>query len=375
MQTNNFGDSIFNKLPKGVAYTNMPDKCKQLYLLILERDEIEKKFENTKKYSQTDFADELNCSKKSITRHLTKLENFGLIKKIKNPGSTTEYIILDVLESKLAEEAPDKKNFKSCKAKTEAALVPVTIEKKKKERVELTPEQADLKLYIETKTNEKLTNKKMLIIWNTALNNKEIPDNIISEKIKMIVDSVAEYSNNIRNCFGYIKKSINNYKAQKSTPDNPYSEIAASLQQKLENEYPTEYHFSEKQCIALCSIADKKIIKTKKTTLSLTAFIISEVINKSRSISGIKDIFRYMIQIINNFGSEQYTNLKKKKYSYERKEQSYDINEFKNFAVTFSGNTKKSDAAIDKQASEPKPEAELTYAELLKLKRLQCCVV
>lgn len=319
--------------------------------------------------SQSAIGKELEVERETVNRNLRKLKEKGLIDIITNKGQISSYVILDITESELSKNTTKKnliKKYDNIKAKPNATLNS-EIEKIKKEKIQLTEEQQIIKQYIENKIQDKLTNKKMIILWNAALNNPEIKENL-TENIKLIVDNVIEYSKNIKNNFGYIKKSIINYKAAENAPESPYSDIAEALKLKLENDYPVNYHLSSKQCIALCSIADKKIIKTKKTTLPISTFLISEVINKSRVTNGIKDLFRYMIQIINNFGSEQ-PNLKKKKYSYERKEQSYDINEFKSFSVTFSGNTKNisaypknisPDPIPDQQAPAPKIKDEIS---------------
>ena len=42
MRTNIFGTSVFTQLPDGVLYTNMPDKCKQLYALLCKKSKLKK---------------------------------------------------------------------------------------------------------------------------------------------------------------------------------------------------------------------------------------------------------------------------------------------------------------------------------------------
>ena len=90
-----------------------------------------------------------------------------------------------------------------------------------------------------------------------------------------------------KRCLDYknIEKSIINYKAAENAPESPYSDIAEALKLKLENDYPVNYHLSSKQCIALCSIADKKIIKTKKTTLPISTFLTWYLSNSLNNLS------------------------------------------------------------------------------------------
>ena len=339
MRTNIFGTSVFTQLPDGVLYTNMPDKCKQLYALLCKKSKLKKNDNyDIEPFSHNDLAKELKCSKKSIQRHINKLISYGLIEAVKKPGLYTEYVILDVLESSLAKVSENPKLFKSYLKSPEKSITEP--EKEKEEPIKLSSDQNELKQYIESKIKDKLTIRKVLILCDTAAENPDIADD--TEIIKMIVDTVIAYRNKsktkITNIFGYIKKAVRNYEKGKPViqiQDNQYAEMATSLSMKLAEEYDQPYHLSVNQCIALFSIVDQKIIKTGKSRLSIFNFLISEVINKSKlSANKITDMFRYLISIINNYGNPK----PDYKTPVLRKEQSYDINEFAKFAITFSGN-------------------------------------
>lgn len=345
MLENTFGSVRYAALPSWFMFSNEPDAhinvFARLYTYLIDNAKLNQTgiYEKTS-FSQNEIAQKIKCSRMSVSRNLKTLESLNLIEIIKSPGKKSEYKILDITKSKLVDKDPDSdllKPYKKIKSKTN---VIINSENKKTEKEDnpLTEEQVNLKYYIENKTHEKLTKNKIHILWNAAINNPNISDNSLSEKIKSIVDYIIENYGNIKNYFGYIKKCIKKFKEKEYRNETECSEMAKSLKIKLENEYPKSYHLSANQCDALFAIINKKIIQTNKSSLRTDQFLISEVINKTRHITGINDMYQYLIKIISNYKTDQ-PELKKKKYINARTEQSYDINEFNGFAVTFSGNT------------------------------------
>lgn len=312
---NLFGNIIYDKVPKGISRDRrLKGANLMVYDYLCDFEEIKGKF-NLEFKSQKEIAEELNYSEKQINRAFKTLEDYGLIEVIKSKGLKSEYRVLDASKSKFAEESTMPELFKEYipkKEKNSEETKPVPV------KIILTSEQLDLKHYIETKIGNTLTKNKIKILTEVAENNKEIND--IYATIKNIVDTVIDYKNRtkkaIRNIFGYIKKSIMEYRAEQNPLENAtseYADTAMSLTLKLKCDYEERYHLSYKQCLALCTIAANKLYIEGT---ELYNFLLFDIINKTRHNTEIRDMFRYLITMINGCVD-----------GYEYKETSYDVPE------------------------------------------------
>lgn len=309
-----FGRAIYDNVPKGVFRDRrLSASDKALYEYLCEKAELKQKFRINIR-SQKEIADELGYTRKTINRAAKKLEDYGLIEIIKFPGFTAEYKIMDAAKSKFALESQKPELFKEYLAEKEEKPE----ETRKYETINLTEEQLELKLYIENKINATLTKNKIKILTDVAAENKEIGDVIAT--IKNIVDTVIDYKNKskkiIRNIFGYIKKSIREYTAEQNPVEpienksSEYVDTAMSLTLKLKYDYEERYHLTYKQCLALCTIAANKVYLEGT---ELYNFLLFDIINQTRHNTEIRDIFRYLITMINSYSE-----------GYEYQETSYD---------------------------------------------------
>lgn len=103
METNIFGTSTFTLLPDSVLFTNMPDKCKQLYAFLSQKAERKNDDCVINSLSYNELAKKLKCSTKSIQRHINRLKNFGLIEVERISGSYLRYIIVNQKENSIKE--------------------------------------------------------------------------------------------------------------------------------------------------------------------------------------------------------------------------------------------------------------------------------
>lgn len=314
-KSNLFGNITYDKVPKGILRDRRLKGANLIvYDYICDFEELREKF-NLEFKSQKEIAEYYHYSEKQINRAFKTLENYGLIEIIRSKGLKSEYRILDASKSKFAEESLMPELFKEYipkKEKKSEETKPVPV------KIILTSEQIDLKHYIESKIGNTLTKNKIKILTEVAENNKEIND--IYATIKNIVDTVIDYKNRakiaIRNIFGYIKKSIMEYKAEQNPVENStseYADTAMSLTLKLKYDYEERYHLSYKQCLALCTIAANKLYIEGT---ELYNFLLFDIINQTRHNTEIRDMFRYLITMINGCVD-----------GYEYKETSYDVPE------------------------------------------------
>lgn len=313
-----FGNVTYDNVPKGISRDRRLKGANLLvYIYLCDYEEVRGKF-NLEFKSQKKIAEELNYSEKQISRAFKTLEDYGLIEVIKSKGLTSEYRILETSKSKFAEESKKPELFKEYTPKKEEKteeIKPVPVE------IVLTSEQIDLKHYIETKIGNTLTKNKIKILTELAEENSEIND--IFATIKNIVDTVIDYKNRtkkaIYNIFGYIKKSIIDYKAEQNSADpienkaSEYADTAMSLTLKLKYDYEERYHLTYKQCLALCTIAANRIYLEGT---ELYNFLLFDIINQTRRNTEIRDLFRYLITMINGYAE-----------GYEYKETCYDVPE------------------------------------------------
>ena len=315
---NLFGNIAYDKVPKGVLRDRRLKGANLIvYEYICDFEEIREKF-NLEFKSQKEIAEYYHYSEKQINRAFKTLENYGLIEIIRSKGLKSEYRILDASKSKFAEESIMPELFKEYTPKKEEKteeIKPVPVE------IILTSEQINLKHYIESKIGNTLTKNKIKILTEVAENNKEIND--IYATIKNIVDTVIDYKNRtkkaIHNIFGYIKKAIREYTAEQNPVEpienktSEYASTAMSLTLKLKYDYEERYHLTYKQCLALCTIAANKLYLDGT---ELYNFLLFDIINKTRHNTEIRDMFRYLITMINGCVD-----------GYEYKETSYDVPE------------------------------------------------
>jgi len=310
---NLFGNITYDKVPKGISRDRrLKGANLSLYDYICDFEEVRIKF-NLEYKSQKEIAEELDYSEKQISRAFKTLENYGLIEVIKSKGLKSEYKILEAAKSKFAKESKRPELFKEYTPKKEEKteeVQPVPV------KIILTSEQIDLKYYIEAKIGKTLTKNKIKILTEVAESNKEIND--IYAAIRNIVDTVIDYKNRtkkaIRNIFGYIKKSIIEYRAEKNPVENTtseYADTAMSLTLKLKYDYEERYHLTYKQCLALCTIAANKLYLEGT---ELYNFILFDIINQTRHNTEIRDMFRYLITMINSHAN-----------GYEYKKTSYNV--------------------------------------------------
>lgn len=300
-----FGNVTYDNVPKGISRDRrLKGANKIVYDFLCDFEEKRRKF-NLEPKSQKEIAEEIDYSERQVNRSIQVLKDYGLISVTNINGFTAEYSILNAAKSKFAEESKRPELFKEYtlkKEENEAETKPVPVE-----IITLTSEQMDLKYYIENKTGEALTKNKIKILTETATENKEIAD--IFATIKNIVDTIIDYKNKskkvISNIFGYIKKSIKEYKAGQNPVENAsseYADTAMSLTLKLKYDYEERYHLTYKQCLALCTIAANKLYLDGT---ELYNFLLFDVINQTRRNTEIRDIFRYLITMINGY-SEGY---------------------------------------------------------------------
>ena len=286
---------IFNQEAKAISYERMPDLRKSLYKLIIDRTEQEKKF-GLEPWSYKDYASYLNCTPRTISRHISVLVALGLIAVQRVNGFVTEYFLRDINESKFHEVSSHPELFVPVKKEKEHT------EKRKYESV-LDSSQIQLKNYIERKLNISLTDKKVLILIETADANAEIDSKERFRIIMQCANKTAEYKP--INPFGYLKKLIKTYTeitetksdTVKKEPELEYDELATSLSLKLKCDYEKRFHMSVKQCNALISIAVKRCGMALESAYN---FILFDVISQIRNLD-IKDIFAYTRVMMQSF--------------------------------------------------------------------------
>lgn len=308
-----FGNITYDNVPKGISRDRrLKGANKIVYDYLCDFEEKKRKF-NLEPKSQKEIAEEIDYSERQVNRSIKILKDYGLIDITNINGFTAEYKILDAAKSKFAKESKRPELFKEYTPKKEEKTEeskPVPV------RIILTSEQIDLKYYIETRTGETFTKNKIRILTEIASGNKEIED--IFATIKHIVDTIIDYKNKakkvIKNIFGYIKKSIMEYKAEQNPVENTtseYAETAMSLTLKLKYDYEERYHLTYKQCLTLCTIAANKLYLNGTT---LYNFLLFNIINQTRNNTEIRDMFRYLITMINGYVD-----------GYEYQETSYDV--------------------------------------------------
>lgn len=288
---------IFNPTAKAIRYGDIPNKCKELYELIIERKEQEEKY-GLDPWSYKDYAKYLNCTTRTISRHVKALKELGLITVQRVNGFVTEYFLKDIIGSKFHEQSRHQELFVSIKNKPEQN----TKEEHKYESV-LDSSQLQLKAYIEKKLNIHLSDKKVLILIEEANANTSIDNKERFKIIMQCTNKAAEY--NPINPFGYLKKLIKTFTEEqenvKAVPEQKdtleYEDIAKSLSYKLEWDYDKSYHLSVKQCNALISVAVKRCGIAVERTYN---FILFDIISQIRNLD-IKDMFAYIRVMILGF--------------------------------------------------------------------------
>lgn len=284
---------IYTQTAKAITYTDMPDKCKQLYQKILEQSEIEKKFD-TAPWSYKDYAEYLRCTVKTISRHVKRLTALGIISVQRANGFVTEYFVRDLIGSNLQKASTHKELFK-----------PVTVKPKTKTyETQLDPSQIQLRAYIINKLKISISDKKLLILLDTADNNENIENKERYRIIMKCANKTAAYRP--VNPFGYLKKLIRTYtdapEHEEAVPEQKtetleYEGIANSLSYKLKDDYDQRYHLSVKQCNALISIAVKRCGIPVERAFN---FILHNIINQIRNCD-IKDMFAYVRVMMHGF--------------------------------------------------------------------------
>ena len=112
---------IFNQEAKAISYERMPDLRKSLYKLIIDRTEQEKKF-GLEPWSYKDYASYLNCTPRTISRHISVLVALGLITVQRVNGFVTEYFLRDINESKFHEVSSHPELFVPVKKEKEHTI-------------------------------------------------------------------------------------------------------------------------------------------------------------------------------------------------------------------------------------------------------------
>lgn len=290
---------IYNTEAKAISYERMPDLRKSLYKLIIDRTEQEKKY-GLDPWGYKDYAAYLKCTPRTISRHIRALIALGLIAVQRVNGFVTEYFIRNITDSKFHEISSHPELFVPVKKEKEET------ENHKYESV-LDSSQVQLKKYIENKLNISLTDKKVLILIETADANSEIDSKERFRVIMQCANKTSEYKP--FNPFGYLKKLIKTYteiaeteieattKPIKKEAELEYKELATSLSLKLECDYEKRFHLSVKQCNALISIAVKRCGIRLEDAYNFIRF---EIINQIKNFY-ITDMFAYIRVMMQSF--------------------------------------------------------------------------
>lgn len=335
-----FGNEKYNCIPERVHKTHLlTNNDKSLYSILCNQAEMKRKNFDMDELNQSELADEVGCSKRTIRRSLTKLENYKLIEIIKNPGFPSEYKILNSDESLIPIEKSQRElRNEKIKAALSKFQNPVP-KKEEKEIIKLTPEQTDLKFFIESKIGEKVYNKQIIVLCNAAIENKNIDGNF--EIIKSIIEEKCDYIRSkknkiIKKMMGYIYVAIKKYSPSISENDkSEYHDEALSLSLKLKEEYDTRYHFTLNQCIALFSMASKKITNRSNSNQTIFNFIMS-LVSKTISRHDIKDMFAYFRGMIKNYAEAKPENREEPKKIVS--ETTYSERFLLSISPTYSGN-------------------------------------
>ena len=235
-----FGKENYDCMPERVRKTHLLTvNDKSLYSTLCNQAEMKRKKFDQDELNQSELADEVGCSERTIRRSLTKLAEYKLIEIIKNPGFPSEYKILNSDESLIPIEK-SKRELRNEKIKAALSKFQNPVPKKEeKEILKLTPEQTDLKFFIESKIGEKVYNKQIIVLCNAAIENKNIDGNF--EIIKSIIAEKCDYIRSkknkiIKKMMGYIYVAIKKYSPSISENDkSEYHDEALSLSLKLKH--------------------------------------------------------------------------------------------------------------------------------------------
>lgn len=363
MPKNYFGALPYAQFPTILStLKEIRGTTKDVYMLLLDQANKQANGIPVTPLAQQDYAEKLSVTRETINRAFKKLQKYELIEIVANPGFVSTYKILDISNAEIVKKkmSSESKPISTIKAESNE----IVNAKKKNEEYQLNQEQMHIKEYLRNQFGELFTNKKIMILYDSAEKNNDISESEKTNTIKKISDTIANYIKDekvhIRNIFGYLKKSIINFSkpSENAEQSNGYTEMAISLSLKLESEYEKPYHFSVKQCEALCKMTDKKIICDGKSNLSITSFILSELINKARTAQkNIKDPFRYVIQILNNYGKLKPEEPKTKKYQYELEFK--DHVDFEAFKQAIEKRQLKEDMELERKLAEEEHEKEI----------------
>lgn len=301
-----FGTGAYSCLPDKVLNTKLlTDNDKKLYSLLCGRAEMRAKGFDIDALTQNELADEINCTDRTIRRGIKKLTDLKLIDKIYNPGFPTDYNILDSEESLIPVHQSERKQ-KNKKIKETLSSFKAVTQKAKKEIIKLDTTQSDLKYYLASKLGERVSNKQIIVLYNAAIDNPNINGNL--DIVKSIIDNCCDFIRKqkmvFKNIIGYVYKAIKNYSVTISEKDkSEFHEEAFSLSLKLKEDNDIRYHFTLNQCIALFSMLRKKFTKEQKSNQMLFNYIIAELVNKTKKMNHINDMFAYLREIIKNINT------------------------------------------------------------------------
>ena len=305
MEKKIFGKDIYCCIPERIIDTKLlTDNEKKLYKLLCGRAEMQSKKFEMDALTQKELADEIDCSERTIRRALKKLIQYKLIKANYNPGFPSEYLILNAEESLIPVHESERKK-KNKKIREALSKFKNIASEKKKEIITLTQNQSELKTYLESKIGIRVYNKQIIGLYNAAVDNKNINGSL--DILKSIIDEKIDYIQKqknkiIRNIIGYIYTSIKNYIPTITDEDkSSFYDDALSLSLKLRDEYDIRYHFTLNQCISLFSMVSKKIEYNQKNNQTIFNYIISEMVNKTKSRNDINDMFAYFRGMIKNY--------------------------------------------------------------------------
>lgn len=200
----------------------------------------------------------------------------------------------------------------------------------------LTPEENRLYTYLKYQIGiSDLTHNKLMILLDCAKENNAI---VPGTEINIIVlMSKHCMSNDVKNPFGYLKRIIINYSTE---PKSSYVPADKEVDSETVTEECMEVHKACDRMNIRLSIKQIKAILYVANRLKIDVARVINIIDKCRYIKKIKDIFLYILKCLYNADKEDSA----------VNEQSYDIKEFENFAITFSGN-------IKGNTIEPEPES------------------